>query len=1111
MDDDVLDEADDLEDVPDLEVPNILLSLEEARSDARLRAYWTRGKGAAKIRWGVKGDFNRCVRHLRKYVADPKGLCAEYHHDALGVWPGREHKKESAGTGEVEEIDVSNRVKTRTPGRYEPQPILDDDEFGDGDAVVAEAETVLAEADVSNTPWSQFSQADYTPEQWARACLVDRGEDAGEGKQRYALPVREPDGTLNRNAVHAAAGGHGIAAVKGISDEQRRAVARKLVSLYRNQLEEEPPESLLSLAGMSESDGNLILDYLTEHLPGRHNQKTHGHRFNIPGDPSSGLRRTSGGGDGRRRNGGGGGRSRSGGQRRDYSRAGSPQEEALQRIEDRGGAVTPTEEGRQREIRRVIRDAKLPSTSDRISLRNKGEEGRRAAAAADAVEDAAGEVGRLRTRLDNLTRQADAARQVLDEDGDELSPRVRALIQSALDRAPAATERARADLEAAERRLEDASADWERAREAVDAADRAAEQARDARQQAIAANYPGRDAAGGLAPDTYNAMGLIADAIADQADGRRRTVTADDLGLSRSVVSRLQRGGYITRDGAFGPIQLTDKGHELLARLRNDQRDAQIVQEIEQARGEIERLRAEARQLSQTRGDSLAARRAAAAQQLANQLEARITQLQRERVRNHRGTIKAVPTTESAQPTVMTLREAVPTAVLATPDGPTGATQLLQLIDAGWGASGYYPEQVLRQAAHDKVFHEGLQLFIDHPTSAEEADRPERSVRDLAAVLTEDARYDPQRRALVATAQVFPDHRDTLVAKHRHIGLSIRANGQAEYGEAEGRRGPIVKAITEAFSVDFVTRAGRGGKVLALLEAGRGTDLREAASLGSYFEAKLHTAWTLMADEAYAEGRLTRQERIALSSAVGDALDAYVARVQVEAPGVYERGLYEEAPEQPADAGIEDVTDGTLPAAPTNSPEEEPEMSGTNTGASPGTAGTATVAETAQNTLSAEARAQIAESKLAEAQAQITALQAQNASLTVERDTARGEVRRLRATEAARNACAAALQESDLPAPAQRRITESVAANVPLTESGEVDTNALTAAITEQVEAERAYIASIREAAGEGTPTGLGGSIPVAPVDQSEYRTQLATRMQRLGLSEAAAKAAAGR
>src|SRR5690606_18057447 len=34
----------------------------------RLRRYWTRGPGAAKIRWGAPGDFKRCVRQLRKYV-----------------------------------------------------------------------------------------------------------------------------------------------------------------------------------------------------------------------------------------------------------------------------------------------------------------------------------------------------------------------------------------------------------------------------------------------------------------------------------------------------------------------------------------------------------------------------------------------------------------------------------------------------------------------------------------------------------------------------------------------------------------------------------------------------------------------------------------------------------------------------------------------------------------------------------------------------------------------------------------------------------------------------------------------------------------------------------
>lgn len=61
------------------------------KSDRALRRYWVRDPDH-KIMWGVRGDFNRCVRHLRKYVRNPQGLCAEYHHEALGVWPGRGHK-----------------------------------------------------------------------------------------------------------------------------------------------------------------------------------------------------------------------------------------------------------------------------------------------------------------------------------------------------------------------------------------------------------------------------------------------------------------------------------------------------------------------------------------------------------------------------------------------------------------------------------------------------------------------------------------------------------------------------------------------------------------------------------------------------------------------------------------------------------------------------------------------------------------------------------------------------------------------------------------------------------------------------------------------------------
>jgi hypothetical protein len=66
----------------------------------RLRNYWTRGAGAAKIRWGQPGDFNRCRSQLRKYVTNPRylaGTCANLHFVALGVWPGRESTRSVEG------------------------------------------------------------------------------------------------------------------------------------------------------------------------------------------------------------------------------------------------------------------------------------------------------------------------------------------------------------------------------------------------------------------------------------------------------------------------------------------------------------------------------------------------------------------------------------------------------------------------------------------------------------------------------------------------------------------------------------------------------------------------------------------------------------------------------------------------------------------------------------------------------------------------------------------------------------------------------------------------------------------------------------------------------
>lgn len=67
----------------------------------RLRTYWTRGEGAAKIRWGEPNDFYRCETQLRKYIPNPHylaGTCANMHKVALGVWPGQEDGPHSAET-----------------------------------------------------------------------------------------------------------------------------------------------------------------------------------------------------------------------------------------------------------------------------------------------------------------------------------------------------------------------------------------------------------------------------------------------------------------------------------------------------------------------------------------------------------------------------------------------------------------------------------------------------------------------------------------------------------------------------------------------------------------------------------------------------------------------------------------------------------------------------------------------------------------------------------------------------------------------------------------------------------------------------------------------------
>jgi hypothetical protein len=139
----------------------------------------------------------------------------------------------------------------------------------------------------------------------------------------------------------------------------------------------------------------------------------------------------------------------------------------------------------------------------------------------------------------------------------------------------------------------------------------------------------------------------------------------------------------------------------------------------------------------------------------------------------------------------------------------------IKLIAPGLGSSAFYPAEVLKRDG-PKVFKEGTHVYLNHPTAAEEAQRPEGDVKNLAGVLSSTAVYYESHAkgpGLYARMKVFADHAQQVEEKAAHVGMSIRASGLREGDKThEGR--PILKELTSAESVDVVTKAGAGGMIL---------------------------------------------------------------------------------------------------------------------------------------------------------------------------------------------------------------------------------------------------------------------------------------------------------
>lgn len=142
-----------------------------------LHQYWVHGEGAAKIRWGSAGDFDRCtkqlVEHAHMTLEQAHGYCNLAHHAALGFYPATHAKMEHGRA-----VPVSMSTYTRSFA-------LEDISIRSG----GDGRTVDAYAAVFNTP-AAVNDADGEYEEIIDPAAFNRAiEHARRAKGGWNIPV----------------------------------------------------------------------------------------------------------------------------------------------------------------------------------------------------------------------------------------------------------------------------------------------------------------------------------------------------------------------------------------------------------------------------------------------------------------------------------------------------------------------------------------------------------------------------------------------------------------------------------------------------------------------------------------------------------------------------------------------------------------------------------------------------------------------------------------------------------------------------------------------------------------------------------------------------------
>ena len=132
----------------------------------------------------------------------------------------------------------------------------------------------------------------------------------------------------------------------------------------------------------------------------------------------------------------------------------------------------------------------------------------------------------------------------------------------------------------------------------------------------------------------------------------------------------------------------------------------------------------------------------------------------------------------------------------------------------------YYPAATLRR---DSAQFKGLKMYeSDHRAS-------EKSTRTWVSTIEEVTGFTPEGAPIAKVVVHEPNFARRVRAlsaagQLNKLECSILASGKARKGKVEGKEAKIVEEITDAESVDWVTRAGAGGKALQLSESVQNTE-----------------------------------------------------------------------------------------------------------------------------------------------------------------------------------------------------------------------------------------------------------------------------------------------